>query len=372
MFNIVNNNNLYDVLTLNKSATQSEIKKTYKKLALKYHPDRNMGDTKAEDKFKNISHAYSILSDPDKRKNYDIFGEEDGQDIDINPMNFSSQMDDLSEIFASMMGNVRTSPNVYVYQGFGNFGFNDVNQSSSCTQSQKQEQSIKTEHEKKQHIDLNIYHEHSISLFEAYIGGVYTHTVISDVIKIPRGINNDQEISVKSGGKQNTYGEVGDLMLKIHVEQEHNEYISRYGNHLLLNKTISLADALCCDTIQFEHLNKKTYNFKNNEIIYPNKIIVIKGMGMPICNNNNSDTNNNDDIYMKYGDLLIKFDVIFPDKLSNERKHYLKKIFPNAKKKKNNISTTQALEDAFDVNDNIVIHINKEQNNNMLNFLNKK
>ncbi len=66
--------NLYDVLGVPKSATQEEIKKSYRKLAMKYHPDKNKGDTTAEKKFKEINEAYSTLSDEKKRKQYDTFG----------------------------------------------------------------------------------------------------------------------------------------------------------------------------------------------------------------------------------------------------------------------------------------------------------
>jgi molecular chaperone DnaJ len=65
---------LYEVLGISRSASQDEIKKAYRKLALQYHPDKNPGDTKAEEKFKEIAEAYAILSDPDKRTRYDRFG----------------------------------------------------------------------------------------------------------------------------------------------------------------------------------------------------------------------------------------------------------------------------------------------------------
>lgn len=64
----------YEILGVSKSATDSEIKKAYRKLAIKYHPDKNKGDKKSEDKFKEISQAYEILSDPSKRQQYDQFG----------------------------------------------------------------------------------------------------------------------------------------------------------------------------------------------------------------------------------------------------------------------------------------------------------
>ena len=66
----------YSVLGLNKGVSDDEIKKAYRKLAMKYHPDRNEGDSKAESKFKEISEAYAVLSDKQKRDKYDQFGSE--------------------------------------------------------------------------------------------------------------------------------------------------------------------------------------------------------------------------------------------------------------------------------------------------------
>jgi curved DNA-binding protein len=64
----------YEVLGVKKDSSTQDIKKAYRKLAMKYHPDRNKGDKEAEEKFKKLSEAYAVLSDPEKRKEYDTFG----------------------------------------------------------------------------------------------------------------------------------------------------------------------------------------------------------------------------------------------------------------------------------------------------------
>ena len=72
----------YQILGVSKSASQDEIKKAYKKLALKYHPDRNKNKEKSEEKFKEISASYQILGDESKRKQYDLYGDEG---VEVNP-----------------------------------------------------------------------------------------------------------------------------------------------------------------------------------------------------------------------------------------------------------------------------------------------
>jgi len=72
----------YNILGVSKNATQDDIKKAYRKLAVKYHPDKNSGSKVAEDKFKDIGEAYEVLKDPEKRKQYDQFGHEaDGRSV---------------------------------------------------------------------------------------------------------------------------------------------------------------------------------------------------------------------------------------------------------------------------------------------------
>src|SRR5438105_2869713 len=77
----------YKILGVPRNATQADIKKAYRKLAIKYHPDKNQNDKSAEEKFKSISHANDVLSDPDKRKKYDQFGEHWNDPGAGNPFN---------------------------------------------------------------------------------------------------------------------------------------------------------------------------------------------------------------------------------------------------------------------------------------------
>jgi molecular chaperone DnaJ len=92
--------NYYDILEVSRDASSEEIKKSYRKLAMKYHPDRNSGDKSSEEKFKEISEAFDVLSDPDKKARYDRFGSVDGSSG--NPFSGSSPFEDIfGDIFGS-------------------------------------------------------------------------------------------------------------------------------------------------------------------------------------------------------------------------------------------------------------------------------
>jgi molecular chaperone DnaJ len=98
---------LYDTLGVKKGASADEIKKAYRKLAAKYHPDRNPGDTSSEEKFKEVQSAYDVLSDPEKRKQYDTFGSVNGRG-GFNPQDFdfgtSFRVEDLGDLFGGLFG----------------------------------------------------------------------------------------------------------------------------------------------------------------------------------------------------------------------------------------------------------------------------
>jgi len=98
----------YKILGINKTATQEEIKKAYRKLARKYHPDLNPGNKEAEEKFKEINEAYAVLSDPQKRKEYDSGGSFDFKGFDFGGFDFTKGFD-LGDIFGDIFGDTFTA-----------------------------------------------------------------------------------------------------------------------------------------------------------------------------------------------------------------------------------------------------------------------
>ena len=97
----------YQILGVSRNATQEEIKKAYRELALKYHPDRNPGDKQAEERFKEINEAYQVLSDPEKRAHYDRFGDQAPFRVDFEDFGFPTIEDLFSGLFDEFFGTRR-------------------------------------------------------------------------------------------------------------------------------------------------------------------------------------------------------------------------------------------------------------------------
>jgi len=183
---------LYETLEVSENATSEEIKKAYRKLARKYHPDVNK-DAKAEEKFKEINAAYEVLSNPEKKQHYDQYG-----DSMFGGQNFSDfarsqgRGVDLDEILRQMFGGVGGFGGGFAKGGFGGFGFDEP--------------------------DLDTNAQVTIPFDVAILGGKQHISLNNDSfdVKIPEGIESGQKIRAKGKGKS-YQGQKGDLILKIIV-----------------------------------------------------------------------------------------------------------------------------------------------------------
>jgi len=281
---------LYETLGVSENASAEEIKKAYRKLARKYHPDINK-DPEAQDKFKEINAAYEVLSDSEKKAQYDQFGDSmfGGQ----NFHDFASGQGagvDLDEILRQMFGGgggfggFSGGSSQGGFGGFGGFGG----------------------------INLDINAKITIPFMTSIQGGKHTINVEGDSfdIKIPAGIKSGETLRVRGKGKSHQ-GQRGDLLIKIEVAPS-SEY-ERKGSDLYKTIDVPLKEALFGGKIKVQTPEKEVtlkvpQNTKNGQKFR------LKGKGIP------------DRKTALRGDLYLVANIVLPDadSLDSELKKMLK------------------------------------------------
>ena len=222
---------LYETLEVSENASAEEIKKAYRKLARKYHPDVNK-DPSAEEKFKEINAAYEVLSNPEKKQQYDQYGDSmfGGQNFHDFARGQGTNVD-LDEILRQMFGQAGGfSRGGFSQGGFGGFGgFNEP--------------------------DLDTNAQTTIPFDIAVIGGKQHISLNGDSfdVKIPEGIEDGQKIRAKGKGKSYR-GQTGDLILKINVAPS-PEY-TRDGDTLTKYFDVPLKTALFGGKIEIKTIHK--------------------------------------------------------------------------------------------------------------------
>ena len=314
----------YETLEVPETATMEEIKKSYRQLSLKYHPDRNLGKPEMVAKFQKIGEAYEILGDEQKKEEYDMMNKNPfakmmsqggGGGMHMGPM---GPMGGIDEIFSSLfgmpfghmgginlgpMGNMGNNPNIRIFRN----GV-QVNVQQAL---QKPSPIIKT-------IVINmeqVFTGGSIPveierwLMERENKVFETETIY---VNIPKGIDDNEIIILRDKGNVLTDEVRGDI--KLFVKVENTTEFERHGLDLLIHKNISLKDALCGFSFELKYINGKSYTLNNNSgnIITPDYKKVIPNMGLT------RDTH--------VGNLIIHFQVDFPKSLTEENMNKLKEI----------------------------------------------
>lgn len=309
----------YKILGVSKTATQDEIKKAYRKLAVKYHPDKNKGNKEAEDKFKEVNEANEVLSDKEKRKKYDELGEN---------WKYYEQSGNAGGFDWSQYANQGNQGHTrYSYEGefgdaFGNSGFSDFFETlfggsrgfSGGTQRGRKgarRASLKGE-------DLNA--ELSITLEDAYKGAekLFDLNGQSIKLKIKPGISDGQVLKLTGKGNPGySGGTAGDLLLKIHVL--HDPLFERKGNDLYTDLRVNLYTAVLGGKASLRTF-KGTTNVNIPRESQNGKVLRLQGMGMPVYGKSGQ----SGDLYAKIiieipTNLTVKEEKLFKE-LSEERK----------------------------------------------------
>jgi len=294
----------YKSLGVSKDASAGEIKKTYRKLALKYHPDHASGDKAKEEKFKQISEAYAVLSDAEKRKKYDTYGSEGFQQHFSQEDIFrGSNIEDILKEFGfggrkMGGGGKRFSFNP---ESMFNFGGGRRQPTAQVKGSDMEYEISLTLSEIATGISKNLS-------FQNPSGGTETITV-----KIPKGMISGKKLRLVGHGQPSPYGgPSGDLYIKSRILDDPKFKLKEFD--LYLNREIKFTDALLGTQISVPTLSGKQLSLKIPPGTKHKSKMRLAGNGIPHMKGGGS------------GDLYVEIHVIMPKKLNKKQKQLIESL----------------------------------------------
>jgi len=330
------NGEFYKILGVAENASQEEIKKAYRSLSLKLHPDKNPGNPDASSKFQKVSEAYETLGDAEKRNQYDMMGKNPFMRMSGGMpggpgMHMGAHFENIDELFQNIFGGgmggmggmggvggvggifggpmgpqFMSGPGIHVFRN----GV-PVNPINMMNQMQKPPPII-------QNVEINMEQvlnganipveierwivEHGNKIFEK-------ETVY---VSIPKGVDDNEIIVLRDKGNVISENIKGDI--KLFVKIDNTTEFKRNGLDLIIERKISLKEALCGFSFVLKYVNGKSYTINNNpgSIVTPSYFKSIPNMGLTRDGH--------------VGNLVITFDVIFPETLSVEQMNKLKDI----------------------------------------------
>ena len=298
----------YKTLGVPKNATQDEIKKSYRKLAVKYHPDKNQGDKASEERFKEVGEAYEVLKDPETRKKYDKLGanwkqyDRAGADggFDYNQ-------------WAQQQGGRQRSNRQYTGDASGGADFSDFFNSffSGGFSGGAHYADMRDIPRKGQDYQADL----TISLTDAYHGIEAMLSIGEEQIKvtIPAGVRDKQVLRVKGKGGKGTGGQQsGHLYMKVAIRKD--PLFKRKGNDLHCDVKVPLYTAVLGGKQPIKSM-KGTFNITIPKESQNGKILRMKKLGMPVFGKKD-----------EFGDLYIRIIVDIPQKLSDEEREMFNKL----------------------------------------------
>ena len=297
----------YEILGVSKDADEKAIKSAYRKLPKKYHQDLHQDDEAAAEKFKEVSEAYEVLSDADKRKKYDTFGSNydfsSGYDFDPSQYGYTYTTGgsgaDFSDFFETIFGSSRSGGGGSFSGGFNiNDIFGDLSGRGRGKSSHKSRNKFES--------------ELSISIRDAYEGSTknvnltYNNKEYDVAVKIPKGITRGKKIKV-NGEK---FGLPGDILFKINIRDEKDLVLD--GLDIIKTENIYPWDAALGSSKTVETLNGKLKLKIPENFVWRNKMrIPSKGFK---------------DLKGNVGDLYVIFNIVNPKNLSEEELDLYKRL----------------------------------------------
>ncbi len=286
----------YAILGVDKNATQKEITKQYRSLAKQYHPDANKGNAEAEAKFKEITNANDVIGDEELRKEYDsvrAMGSQgfNGSGFDgygNDGFNFSTDSGDISDLLSGLFSRVRKPGAGQPQQPTSRFGSNQESQG----------------YESPYDVETELH----LTFYQALEGTTtnVAYKMPNDSkqhevkVKIPACVNDKQRIKVSGKGKPSPHGKGGDLYIVISVAT--HPWFTRHGKDLSITIPISYPEALIGTNVKVPTLSKPV-TVKVPPNTKAGKSLRVKGRGVEVEGS-------------EAGDLLIKFEIVDQDQLS--------------------------------------------------------
>lgn len=337
----------YEVLGISKSASEADIKKAYRKMAIKYHPDKNPGDKQAEEKFKEAAEAYEVLSDPNKKSRYDQFGHAGlgGNGGFGGGMNMEDIFSQFGDIFGAGFGGS--------FGGSRGGGQRTVRGTNLRVKMKLTLEEIAEGVSKKIKVNKLVNAEgvtykncstcngtgRITRVAQTFLGAMQTQSVCNTCqgagkmidkkpadadnqglkrqeevidLDIPAGVEDGMQLSVTGKGNAGPFNGIpGDLIIVIE-EQEHPE-LRREGEHLHYEAFVSFIDAVLGENIEIPTISGKV-KIKIDPGTQSGKTLRLKGKGLPILQG------------YGHGDLFVHIQVWTPKKVSKEERELLEKL----------------------------------------------
>ena len=293
----------YKILGVNRDASAADVKKAYRKLAMKYHPDHAKGDKAAEEKFKKISEAYAVLSDKEKRQEYDTFGSEGfrqrfSQEDIFRGFNINDILREFGfsgDVFGGESRGTRFS-----YGAGSPFG----------GRGRQQAQAIK---------GPDLIYELPLTLREVAFGTTKAVTIQDQgaperiTVKIPKGMTAGKKLRLAGKGNPGPFGGPrGDLYIQATLMED--PVFSVEGQDLITHRDIKVTEALLGATISVPTLDEKQYHLKIPPGTKSGTKLRLPGHGLPAMQGG------------KKGDLYVRLSIQIPKTLSREQKELLAKL----------------------------------------------
>ncbi|MDP2673921.1 MAG: DnaJ C-terminal domain-containing protein [Dehalococcoidia bacterium] len=324
----------YDVLGVSRSASDKEVKQAFRRLARKYHPDVNPGDARAEERFKEINRAYEVLSDADKRKKYDRYGERWEQAEAFDQARRAggaggafTQTFDLGDLF----GLGRGGPFEGVFEAFtgrrGPMRGQNVEYSAEVTLEEAFQGTTRL-------LDLQSEAACATCGGSGQIAGAVCHVCEGTgavvrpkrvEVKIPVGVQDGSRVRIAGEGRTGPAGGPrGDLYVVVRV-RPHSRF-ERRGADLITEAGVALEDAVLGGEVEVQTLSGKRVALKLPPLTQNGRVFRLAGQGMPRLDEKRKNKGR--------GDLLVRVRVVLPESLSARERELFERLREERRKQK--------------------------------------